>query len=113
MKTLAMFLLVTATAIPACAGSRSYATGRILAFDTGQQRAKDMKHVPKDEIIYQVQIGATIYKVTDHSKKHEFAAGEDVECRVDKGHVYIQKLKGGEVKYDIVGESAEQERAPN
>ena len=112
MKTLVTLFFVAALAIPAFAGPREYEAGKIVAFDTGQQRAKNTKHPPKDEVTYQVQIQGTIYKVTNHTKKQDFSAGEEVQCRVEKTHLIIEKLKGGEVKYDILGESAQAERAP-
>lgn len=113
MKTLAILCLAAISVFPALAGPRVYQSGKILSFDTGQQRAKNVKQAPKDEVVYQVQINSTIYKVTNHSKKQDFSAGQDVQCRVDKTHLIIEKLKGGEVKYDILGETAQQERASN
>ncbi|MGB6483795.1 MAG: hypothetical protein WBE86_09950 [Candidatus Acidiferrales bacterium] len=111
MKTLAIFCLAAVSAVPVFAGPRDYQSGKILAFDTGQ-RAKNPKHPPKDEVVYQVQIESTIYKVTNHSKKQDFSAGEEVQCRIDKSHLIIEKPKGGEVKYDILGESSPPEHAP-
>lgn len=112
MKTLAMICLCACFAVPALAGQRNYQLGTILAFDTGQQAAKNVKHVAKDEIVYQVQIQSVVYKVTNHSKKEEFSAGEQVMCFVEKNHLVIQKAKGGEVKLDILAESAQAQRAP-
>ncbi|HEV2422936.1 MAG TPA: hypothetical protein VGS59_14605 [Candidatus Acidoferrales bacterium] len=112
MKTLVALCFVAALATPAFAGPREYQSGKIVAFDTGQQRAKNVKHGPKDEVVYQVQIAGTIYKVTNHTKKQDFSAGEEVQCRVEKTHLIIEKLKGGEVKYEILGESAQTERSP-
>lgn len=112
MKTLVALCFVAALATPAFAGPREYQSGKIVAFDTGQQRAKNVKHGPKDEVVYQVQIAGTIYKVTNHTKKQDFSAGEEVQCRVEKAHLIIEKLKGGEVKYEILGESAQTERSP-
>lgn len=111
MKIPAIFCLAAIFVIPAVAGPRVYGPGRILSFDTGQQRAKNAKQAPKDEVVYQVQINSTVYKVTNHSKKQEFSAGQDVQCRVDKTHLIIERLKGGEVKYDILGETAQQDHA--
>lgn len=112
MKTFVTLCFAAALAIPAFAGPREYQPGKILAFDTGQQRAKNAKHPPKDEVVYQVEIAGTTYKVTNHTKKQEFSAGEEVQCRLEKTHLIIEKLKGGEVKYDILGESAQPERVP-
>jgi hypothetical protein len=110
MKTLAIFCLSAISAMSAAAGPRVYQSGRILSFETGQERAKNVKHVPKDELVYRVQIGPVIYEVTNHSTKQQFSAGQDVQCRVAKTHLYIEKPKGGEVKYDILGESTETSR---
>ncbi|MFZ1110905.1 MAG: hypothetical protein WAN33_00435 [Candidatus Acidiferrales bacterium] len=112
MKTLAILCLAALSAVPVFAGPRDYQSGKILAFDTGQT-AKNSKHPPKADVVYQVQIGSTIYKITNYSKKQDFSAGEEVQCRVDKTHLIIEKLKGGEVKYDILGESSQQEHAPS
>ncbi len=109
MKTLAMICLCACFAVPALAGQRNYQLGTILAFDTGQQAAK---HAPKGDVVYQVQIQSVVYKVTNHSKKEEFSAGEQVMCFVEKNHLVIQKAKGGEVKLDILAESAQAQRAP-
>jgi hypothetical protein len=111
MKIFSSLCLTAVFAVSVFAGPRPYQAGKILSFDTGQQRAKNAKQAPKDEVVYQVQIESTIYKVTNHSKKQEFSAGQDVQCRVDKNHLIIEKLKGGEVKYDILGETSQQERA--
>lgn len=111
MKTLAIFCLAAISAIPVFAGPRDYQTGKILGFDTGQG-SKNSKHAPKANVVYQVQIGSTIYKVTNYSKKQDFSAGDEVQCRVDKTHLIIEKLKGGEVKYDILGESSQQQHPP-
>jgi hypothetical protein len=107
MKTLALLCLSAISAMPAAAGPRVYQPGRILSFETGQERAKNVKHAPKNELVYRVQIGSVIYEVTNHSTKQQFSAGQDVQCRVEKSHLFIEKPKGGEVKYDILGESTE------
>lgn len=112
-KTIATFWLAGLCAVAALAGPRLYQSGKILSFDTGQQRAQNTKKPAKDELVYQVQIDSVIYRVTNHSKKQEFSAGDEVQCRVDKTHLIIEKLKGGEVKYDILGESSPPEHAPN
>jgi hypothetical protein len=113
MKAMAMFCLAGLFAVAALAGPHPYQSGKILSFDTGQQRAKNAKKAAKDELVYQVQIESVIYKVTNHSKKQEFSAGDEVQCRVDKTHLLIQKPKGGEVKYDILGESSQPDHATN
>lgn len=110
MKTLAMICLCACFAVPALAGQRNYQLGTILSFDTGQQHEKN--HFAKDEIVYQVQIESIVYKVTNHSKKMQFSAGDQVMCFVSKNHLVIQKSKGGEVKFDILAEAAQTQRAP-
>lgn len=111
MKIPAIVCLAAICVVPAMAGPRVYQPGKILAFDTMQRQTKNVKQALKGELIYQVQINSTIYKVTNHSKKQEFSAGQDVQCRIDKTHLIIEKLKGGEVKYDILGENAQQDHA--
>lgn len=113
MKTLATLCLAVLCAAPAFAGPHPYHAGKILSFDTGQQRNKNPKRAAKDEVVYQVQVDAVIYKVTHHSKKQEFSAGQDVQCRVEKSHLIVQKEKGGEVKYDILGESSQPDHGAN
>lgn len=108
MKTLTMICLCACFAVPALAGQRNYQLGTILSFDTGQQ---PVKHAVKGEVVYQVQIQSVVYKVTNHSKKTQFSAGDQVECFVSKNHLVIQKPKGGEVKLDILAESAQPQRA--
>jgi hypothetical protein len=112
MKTLVVFCLAVVFAVPAFAGPRDYQAGKILGFDTGQS-SKNSKRPPKADVVYQVQIGSTIYKVTNYSKKQDFSAGDEVQCRVDKTHLIIEKLKGGEVKYDILGESSQPQHPPS
>lgn len=112
MKIPMILCLAAISVVPAFAGPRLYQPGRILSFDTGQQRVKNVKKAAKDELVYQVQINSTVYKVTNHSKKQEFSAGQDVQCRVEKTHLMIEKIKGGEVKYDILGEAAQQDHVP-
>lgn len=111
VKTLAMVFLSAAFAVAASAGPRTYQMGTILAFDTGQQLEKNAKRA-RGEIVYQVQIQSVIYKVTNHSKKREFSAGDQVACYVAKNRLFVQKSKGGEVKFDILGESVQPQRAP-
>jgi hypothetical protein len=111
MRKLLLLCLAVVSAVVVFAGPRPYQAGKIVSFDTGQQRAKNVKQSPKDEIVYQVQINSTIYKVTNHSKKQDFSAGQDVQCRVEKNHLIIEKLKGGEVKYDILAETSQPEHA--
>lgn len=104
MKTIALLVLALFAIAPtALAGEHVYQYGRVLSFDTGRNA---QKHAPKGDITYEVQIGAVIYKVTNHSKKPEFAAGEDVNCRVDKDRLFLRKPNGGEVRFDILAESA-------
>lgn len=110
MKTLALICLSMAFSIAAFAGPRNYQMGSILSFDTGQGM-NNSKH-EKGAIVYQVQVGSVIYKVTNNSKKPEFSAGDQVLCYVSKNRLLIQKPKGGEVKFDILGESVQQGRAP-
>lgn len=107
MKLIAILLLAAASAAPALAGPRAYQPGKVLAFDTNQY-SKGSKHAVKDEVVYQVQVGSVIYKVTEHSKKQKFSAGQPVQCRVEKKNLFIEKEKSGEAKYDIVGESSPQ-----
>lgn len=109
MKTLAMLFLLAFVAVPAVAGPRNYQLGTILSFDSGQQA---VKHAPKGAVVYQVQVQSVIYKVTNHSKKEEFSAGDQVMCYVEKNRLVIQKPKGGEVKFDILAESVQTQRAP-
>lgn len=105
MKTLLLLLFAAIAAPAALAGGHAYQYGRVLSFDTGQNLSK---RAAKGEVVYQVQIGATVYKVTNHSRKPQFTAGQDVDCRVEKGRVYLRKPKGGEVKFEILGESVPQ-----
>jgi hypothetical protein len=113
VKALVISCLAGLFAVAAAAGPRPYRPGKILSFDTGQQRAKNAKKAAKDELVYQVQIESVVYKITNHTKKQEFSAGDEVQCRVDKTHLVIQKSKGGEVKYEILGESSQSEHTTN
>lgn len=105
MRTFVLLLFAVICAPAALAGGHSYQYARVLSFDTGQNLSK---HATKGEVVYRVQIGATIYKATEHSKKPRFAAGEDVDCRVQKDRLYLRKPKGGEVKFEILGESVQE-----
>lgn len=105
LRTLALFVFAALIAASGAlaAGTHDYQYGRVLSFDMG---ARLSKHAPKGDVVYQVQIGTVIYKVTRHSKKAEFSAGEDVNCRVEKDRLVLRKPNGGEVKYEILGESS-------
>lgn len=107
MKTLTLICLSVLFAVPALAGQRNYRMGTILSFDAGQQLDRNAKH----EIVYQVQVDSVVYRVTSHSKKVEFSAGDQVACFVAKNRLFIQKPKGGEVKFEILGESVQMPRA--
>ena len=108
MKTLVLLLFAAIAAPAALAGGHAYQYGRVLSFDTGQNLST---RAIKGEVVYQVQIGATVYRATDHSKKPRFSAGEDVDCRVEKDRLYLRKPKGGEVKLEILGESVQAARS--
>ncbi len=101
MKLLAiLFLAAAAAAGPA------HQSGKVISFDVQQYFKKGSKKKAKNEIVYKVQIGSMIYKITNGGTKRKFSAGEVVECRVDKKHLYMENAKGKESKFAIVGEES-------
>ncbi len=98
MKTFALLLVLAAAACAPAAFPRAhfYQAGTVLSFQNVSRKAGT---------VYSIQIGATIYKITRHSKKHEFSAGQTVACRVAKNNFFVRKPKGGELKFEILGES--------
>ncbi len=88
--------------------AQSYQDGKILKWDTEPYG----KHgnVTRNAAVYYIQVGTTIYQVTRGTTKSDsdLASGRHVQCRIEKDHMFIQSEKQKEVKYSIIGTSAEQ-----
>jgi hypothetical protein len=95
-QALTLLLLVAATAASALAEP-----GVVVKYET--QSYSQSAHIIRDQIVYTVHISGNTYQVTRHNKKIEFAIGQQIECRIDKSHLFVMTDKGKETKYDIVG----------
>jgi hypothetical protein len=88
--------------------AQSYQQGKILKWDIEPYG----KHgnVTRNAAVYYIQIGTTVHQVTRGTTKPEtnLASGKQVQCRIEKDHMFIPDEKGKEVEYSIIGASEAQ-----
>jgi hypothetical protein len=92
----------------------------VTAFAQSSQQAKILKwdiepygrhgNVTRNAAVYYIQIGNTVYQATRGTTKPEpnLSIGKQVQCRIEKDHLFIPDEKGKEVKYSIIGASEAQ-----
>jgi hypothetical protein len=85
--------------------AQSYQQGKVLKWDVEPYG----KHgnVTRNASVYYIQIGNTVYQVTRGTTKQEanLASGKQVQCRIEKDHMFIPNEDGKEVKYSVIGAS--------
>ena len=59
--------------------------------------------ITRDQVVYTVKVGDVTYQIARRGDKVEFVVGQNVDCRVDKNHIFVVNDKGKETKYEIVG----------
>jgi hypothetical protein len=80
--------------------------GKILKWDT--EPYSQSAHIVRNGVIYYIQIGKTIYKVTRRTTRPDtnLVTGQLVRCRVDKDSMFISGDRGKDQKYKILGAAA-------
>jgi hypothetical protein len=76
-------------------------TCTVLRWET--QTYSQSAHITRNHLVYSVQIGNTVYQIARRSTEVEMNSGQQIQCRVDGGHMLVVNGKGKETKYDIVG----------
>jgi hypothetical protein len=75
--------------------AQSYKTGKILNCDT---------NIKRNATVCYIQIENTTYQVTRGTGKPftNLSSGQQVNFRIEKGHMFIRDETGKEVKYSII-----------
>jgi hypothetical protein len=100
-RTVALLLLFLAFCAPSCA--QSYQPGKILKWDTEAYGRHG--NVTRNAAIYYIQVGNIVYQVTRGTTRPEanLVSGQQVQCRIEKDHMFIPGEKGKEVKFAVIG----------
>jgi len=88
------------------AQAQSYQQAKILKWDV--EAYGKHGNVTRNAAVYYVQIDNTVYQITRGTTKPEtdLSIGKQVQCRIEKDHMFIPDEKGKEVKYSIIGAQA-------
>jgi hypothetical protein len=81
--------------------AQSYQIGTIVKWEI--KAYSQSAHIIRDHVVYVVRIGDIRYEIARRSKNVEMNTGQQIDCRVDKGSMFVRNVKGKETKYDIVG----------
>lgn len=89
------------------AAAQSYQKARILKWDV--EAYGKHGNVTRNAAVYYIQIDNTVYQVTRGTTKSEpnLSVGKQVQCRIEKDHMFIPDEKGKEAKYSIIGAEAQ------
>lgn len=60
-------------------------------------------HIIRDHVVYSVRVGSSILQIARRSKDVELATGQAIQCRIEKGRVFVMNAKGKETQYEILG----------
>jgi hypothetical protein len=74
--------------------------GVVVKYET--QSYSQSAHIIRDHIVYTIRLGEVTYQIARRSNKAEMTVGQQIECRIDKGYLFVVNNKGKETKYDIV-----------
>jgi len=82
--------------------AQSYQQGKIVKWDT--ESYGNTKFHPLTAVMYYVQVGHTVYRVTRENKKPEsgLASGQEIQCRIEKNQMFVLNGQKEEVKFSIV-----------
>ncbi len=98
-------LLLSALFLGYCisGGAQSYQQGKVLKWDIEAYARHG--NVTRNAAVYDIQIDKTVYRVTRGTTKPEanLARGQEVQCRIEKDHMFMPGDKGKEVKFSIIG----------
>jgi hypothetical protein len=105
-KLLRLAVLSMLLAVPLHAQSSQ--AGKILKWDT--EAYGKHGNVTRNAAVYYIQIADTIYQVTRGTTKPEpsLASGQQVQCRIEKDHMFVSSGQGKELKLSIIGSAVAQ-----
>lgn len=91
------FLLALVLAIPTF--GQAYEQGSVLGWETSTY--SQSAHIVRNEIVYRIRVGDSVYKITRSRERVELARGQ-VRCRVESKILCIVENNGKEKKFEIV-----------
>jgi hypothetical protein len=96
-------LIVTLLVSCAPSGAQSSQTGKVVKWDTEAYGRHG--NVTRNAAVYYIQISDTIYQVTRGTTKPEagLASGQQVQCRIEKDHMFVSNGQSKELKFSIIG----------
>jgi hypothetical protein len=83
------------------ARAQVYEAGSVVRWE--KKSYSQSAHIIRNQTVYTVVVGDLTYQIARRSDKVEMNAGQQLKCRVEKGHLIVLNEKGKETKYDIVG----------
>ena len=88
--------------------AQSSQTGKILKWDTETYGRHG--NVTRNAAVYYIQIADTIYQVTRGTTKPEpsLTSGQQVQCRIEKDHMFVSTGHDKELKFSIIGSAVAQ-----
>ena len=104
MRKVAFLIVIVLCSIAAFA--QSYQQAKILKWDV--EAYGKHGNVTRNAAVYYLQMDNTVYQITRGTTKPEpnLSIGKQVQCRIEKDHMFIPDEKGKEVKYSIIGATA-------
>lgn len=91
-----LFLLLTSVI-----WAQTYDTGNVLKWES--KPYSQSAHIIRNHIVYSVQVGHSILQIARRSVKTEMTVGQQIKCRLDRGHIFVLNEKGKETEFDIIG----------
>jgi hypothetical protein len=86
--------------------AQSSQAGKIMKWDT--EAYGKHGNTTRNTAVYYILIGDTIYQVTRGTTKPEagLASGQQVQCRIEKEHMFISSGQSKELKFSIIGSAS-------
>jgi hypothetical protein len=99
MAKIGAFLLLALWTLASLA--QTYGSGSVLKWE--MKSYSQSAHIIRDHVVYSVQVGDSVFQIARRSRELEMSIGQRIQCRIDKGHVFVLNAKGKETEYDILG----------
>ena len=96
MRRLVCFVLLTA----ATAFAQSYRTCDVTMW--ANETYSPTSNITRNYIVYFVRVGKANYQIARPGSNVEMNSGERINCRIDKGYMFIRDSKGQVSKAQIV-----------
>ncbi len=96
----AILLLWSLFLVPT-AWTQTYEIGSVLKWET--KTYSQSANITRNHPVYSVRVGDVVYQIARRSTQVEMNAGQQIQCRVANGQMFVVNEKGKETKYDIVG----------